>query len=266
MVSRRGFLRGSLAGGAVLAASPALMVPNQPIRARALRMAAVYGEPGGALVGHYAEDSLHTVRQVGAFFVTEHGFVTAADLIPLQALSATPTLTRLDHHATADLVAPVAWLRSYADPFAPSLLKLGQGARFTVVGGLSDRFGEYWYEVAPSGWVPAAQVAIREVSETREDAIRVRLDESLGSVQVWVGGQWVLESPFALARTETEESRYAPVLYTDTALSLRGVWWHNSFGSAQPTMGVSSDVIDLPMAALRALERVIGANRSRDVL
>jgi hypothetical protein len=241
--------------------------------ARAFGLTPIYDRPGGTVVGSLAPDSVHIVRTVGEWFVTEHGFVPRIAMQPIRPY--TPPI--IESHAAApfwaELIAPSSAVRAWCDPRAPVRATFGHGAVVCVLGTLTDDRGGVWYEIE-RGWVTAAHFAWVEIRPCGLVGpcgyVGPPLHIDLGNrvLRLYSGRRLVLQSAFygGATLTATSTERIQTLVPGDASglpwqmrlgsgVIMRGAWDHNRFGLP----GGGSDV-ELPPEVAKLIYGVLLEN------
>jgi hypothetical protein len=243
--SRRKFIQGAAAGTVALSLGwNGLDQRDLAFRVRALRFAPVYIAPGGALAGHLPADSVLTVRAVGQYFSSEHGFIAQTDMQPMLEIVPVPFQGRQPPFMV-EVLAPSLPLRAYAASEAETVRHVGHGALLSIIGTLPGRTGELWYETADHAWVAAHGLSLW-TPPTHTVPFAIEVDQRHGVLTAFLNNQPYLRTPFAYARPDPDARQIVTGEWV-----IQGAHTHNQFILDQ---NAAASVIDIPVGAARALQ------------
>jgi hypothetical protein len=260
LFSRRKFMQGAALGVAGTAATglgwhaPGQAV-DQPFRARALRLAAVY-DRNGAVIGHLPADTVLTVRAAGGVFASEHGLIAQTDMQPMLTIAPTPLLHASQPTVQAEVIAPSIALSAYAAPDAEIVRKAGHGALLQIVGTLPGGDGEVWYETEDHLWVTAHGLSVWMPRPVRGRYARVLLDKQRGTLRAELDRALTLEAPFVYA-DKKPDARHIKLSANDQVWVMQGAYDHNDFASNADNGQYGQYVVDIPAGAARLLHALV---------
>jgi len=253
LLTRRRFLK--LAGISLLgsAAGMASAGPAEAYCGRALEAAPVYLRLDASTtpIIHLWPDSITPIREsVAGWYRSDSGFIPRSALQPIRQLPATPQAAAQPPF-WAEVIAPVAALRSFCTPDAPLISRIGHGGAMQVIECLPGPID--WYGVAAAGgdlvgWSQALHWRPVDLQARPLPDLEILLDQRQHQLTVTQAGQAIVQAPFASSQTlpagyytiepgavggqpsPTGHEGAAWQTMIGSEYSLSGVYWHNRFG------------------------------------
>lgn len=282
-LSRRHFLK--LAGIALLAPTttqlasftlPEAAYEFPTVMGRTLTAAPLYDAPNGTIQRYLFPDTVVSLLETaGNWYQIAGGYVRRADVQPMQPRH--PELTDPQPLFCAEVGASVAVVRQWCAANAPLVTRVGHGGVLHVTDVL-DVGGARWYAVNTEGhlgWSLAASWDALNANPPARLSDRpetmLMLNRAARTLTAYEGDRPVMRTPVSvgegveagqsrlvsqqlIGQHETEHAVYHGVSWISRfdMLTLRGAYWHNSFGAATP---VSRYTVETPPAAARWLYR-----------
>ncbi len=240
--------------------------PAAPIQGRTLLPTALYALPDvQTQTVTLWPDHLLTIRDHDAdFYATDGGYVQRHHVQPMQ-----PNITTVEIDALptpAEVIAPAAAVRAYADPRAPLITQIGHGGVMHITDRIENAFG-LWYEATDAndnslGWtqavhwhgLPPQQGAHRALHLiiTGSTLTAYDRDTALFSTPVAVPGDlapgaYTLHRDAIGGTTNTiSDTTYHGVPYTfalANGAQMHGAYWHNAFDAAHQPQAIEVNVL-----------------------
>jgi hypothetical protein len=250
----------SVDGYSALAAPPAA-----PLQGRTLRPTALYAQPNlQTQTVNLWPDHLLTIRDHSAdFYATEGGYVPRQHVQPMQPNITTTVIDTLPAHA--EVIAPAAAVRTYADPRAPFITQIGHGGVMLIVDRIENGLG-VWYETAyankiPLGWTQAVHwrglpqathrrrlhIMIAGHTLTTYDGHNALFSTPVALPADLPAGDYILHRG-AIGGTAAfvADDAYQGVPYTFklcNGVPMHGAYWHNTFDATYQPQAVELNVV-----------------------